>query len=271
MQSINVRELTEESRRAWDANAEAWDSTVGEGNNFQRYLINPAQEALLGLRPGEAVLDAACGNGHFARIMAEKGAQVVAFDFSSKLIEIAKRRTTGEDAKRIEYHVADATNAAELLAFVAGRFDAAVCTMAFMDIADITPLVTSLAKLLKPGGRFVFSQMHPSFNSTQALKVVEQQERDGEIVLTRAVKVTGYLDTIVAKGLSVRSQPEPTLYFERPLSVIFNACFRAGFVLDGMYEPAFDDRVSDRSPMAWENYRGIPPVIVSRMRLGAKA
>ena len=44
------------------------------------------------MQPGERVLDAACGNGLYARKLAALGADVVAFDFSEQLIALARER-----------------------------------------------------------------------------------------------------------------------------------------------------------------------------------
>ena len=98
------RELNEEVRRIWDANAEWWDDRIGEGNALQRELVEPATERLLGDISGAEVLDVACGAGRFARRMAELGASVVAFDFSERFIARARERTAPDvievDGKR---------------------------------------------------------------------------------------------------------------------------------------------------------------------------
>src|SRR5918995_5866939 len=139
---------------------------MGEGNAFQRVLIGPATERLLQVVPGETVLDVACGNGVFSRKLAELGARVVAVDFSEKFVELARARTQGAGyADAVEYLVADATDEEQMLSLGEGRFDAAVCNMALMDMLAIDPLMSALRRLLKPKGRFVFSVQHPAFNS----------------------------------------------------------------------------------------------------------
>ncbi len=146
--------LNEEARGVWDQNAAYWDECMGDqGNAFHRMLVAPAQERLLALRPGERVLEVACGNGQFARRMASLGARVVACDFSQEMVHRAKMRTR-EEADRIEYRVVDATSREQLLALVPRTFDAAVCGMAIMDMAAIEPLVSSLGVLLKSGHPF---------------------------------------------------------------------------------------------------------------------
>ena len=46
-----------------------------------------------------------------------------------------------------------------------------------------------------------------------------------------------------------------------------SACFSAGFVLDGLEEPVFDDAEESARPLSWTNYKEIPPVLVARLRL----
>lgn len=254
-------------REIWDKNADFWNEKMGEGNDFHKLLIEPNQLRLLDLRQDELVLDIACGNGQFARKLAQLGAKVVASDISQGMIENAKARTT-ENADRIEYSVVDATDSTQLLALGERRFDAAVCTMAIMDMASIEPLVSSLGRLLKVGGRFVFSVMHPCFNSASIKMVAEQQEdRDGDMVTEYSVKVSEYIRPSSKKGIAMLGQPSAQYYFDRPISVLFNACFGAGFALDGIAEPVFDQPTIGSTPISWANLTNIPPVLVARMRL----
>ncbi len=108
------------THEAWDANAAAWDSRMGdEGNDFFNVLCWPALIALLAPQPGRRYLDIACGNGLTSRRLAALGARVTAFDFSANLIEFARSRANPE--ARIEYHVIDATDESALLALGAGQ------------------------------------------------------------------------------------------------------------------------------------------------------
>ncbi|MBI1924808.1 class I SAM-dependent methyltransferase [Candidatus Poribacteria bacterium] len=259
--------LNQEAQDIWNQNAQWWDEYIGpDGNDFHRTLVAPATERLLNLRPNELVLDVAWGNGQFSRRMAQLGARVVAFDFSEKFIERAKAHTT-ENAERIEYRVIDATEAGQLMTLGKGRFDAAVCTMALMDMSPIEPLISALGQLLKAGGRFVFSVMHPCFNSVGCKAVVEKEEKGGELIITYFIKVSEYIQPTTWKGLGIIGQPVPHYYFHRPISELFNTCFRVGFVLDGMEEPAFHPSTEGNWTFSWANYPEIPPVLVARMRL----
>ena len=72
--------LRHEVRDIWNQNAEFWDERMGEGNKFHRTLIEPTQLRLLNLRGEKRVLDVACGDGPFARKMADLGATSTAVD-----------------------------------------------------------------------------------------------------------------------------------------------------------------------------------------------
>ena len=260
------RELSRQTHDAWDEIAPFWDDQMGDGNLFQRQLIDPATERLLGVQPGQTVLDIACGNGVSTRRLAELGASVVALDFSEAFIQRARARTHLY-TERIEYRVLDATDHGQLLTLGLGRFDAAVCNMAFMDMAAIEPLLGALPALLAPGARFVFSVIHPCFNSVGSSKIAEEEDRAGEIVYRLGVKVTDYITPVAQRGLGMIGQPTPQIYFHRPLSMLLNACFDAGFVLDRLEEPVFEGDVRSDRPLGWQNYREIPPVLIARLRV----
>jgi 2-polyprenyl-3-methyl-5-hydroxy-6-metoxy-1,4-benzoquinol methylase len=264
------RELTGESNAIWEQNAGFWDSHMGEGNDFQLKLIGPANERLLELREGDLVVDAACGNGHFARRMGQLGAHVVAFDISPTFVERARTRTAAMGlADRVEYRVLDGTQREQMLTLGAGRFDAATCNMALMDMPEIRPLLDCLRELLKPGGKFVFSIMHPCFNSVHTLKFVEEEDREGDLITRYGLKVLSYISPSAHKGLGVIGQPAPQYYFHRPLSALLNECCAAGFVLDRIEEPVFGPEATSNRALSWTHFKEFPPVFVARMRAAA--
>ena len=243
MSDLELKAAHEQTRDAWNVNATYWDEFMGEGNDFVEVLIWPPAQRLLALQPGERVLEIACGNGLYARKLASLGVDVVATDFAPEMIARAKARPSPA-AGKIEYEVLDATDEAALLAlgeraFGERPFDAAICMMGLMDMSEIAPLMRALARLLRPGGRFVFAIMHPCFNSVHTTLMGEQEDREGNIVTTYSVKISGYMTPSVARGAALRGQPVPHVYFHRPLQDVLGAGFSAGFVLDALEERAF--------------------------------
>jgi 2-polyprenyl-3-methyl-5-hydroxy-6-metoxy-1,4-benzoquinol methylase len=265
--TTDLKKANEETRDVWDHNATVWDTRMAEGNSFHNVLVWPATERLLRLQPGERVLDAACGNGLSSRRMAAAGAEVVAFDFAGGMIAHARRRTV-ENADRIRYLVLDATDEAALLELGKGSFDAAVCNMALFDMAEIDPLLRAVAQLLRPGGRFVFSVLHPCFNSGTIAQCAEQRDVEGDVRIEYSIRISGYMTPTVLHGLAMLGQPKPQLLFHRPLHVLLGSAFRAGFVVDGLEEAAFPPEQSAGStPLSWGGqYSEIPPVMVVRVR-----
>ena len=255
------------TRDAWEANAEIWDSRMGdEGNDFFNLLCWPSLASLLDVQPGRHYLDIACGNGLTSRRLAALGPQVTAFDFSSNLIEKAKARSTSLQSL-ISYHIVDATDEKQLLSLGEEVFDAALSNMALFDMADIETLFRTLPKLLKPGGTFVFSLTHPCFNNASSMHVAEEMDDDGEIKTMYSVKVSRYMTPYHAKGLALRNQPTPQMYFERPLHYYLNLGFQNGFVLDGFEERAFPPGSPQTFPLGWGgNFSEIPPVLIARFR-----
>ncbi len=264
---MNSNTANDETHRAWEANAACWDAKMGdEGNDFANVLCWPAIGTLLDPQPGQHILDIACGNGLFSRRLVELGVRVTAFDFSAELIKLAQMRMP--ENQRITYYVLDAIDSLAMEQTLSGAtFDSALCNMALFDMAEIEPLFRTLPKLLKPGGTFIFSITHPAFNNQSAVHVAEEMDNEGEIETVYSVKVSRYMSHYHARGLALRGQPEPQLYFERPLQYYFQVAFRNGFVLDGFEERAFPSGQAQKNPLSWGgNYSEIPPVLVARMR-----
>jgi 2-polyprenyl-3-methyl-5-hydroxy-6-metoxy-1,4-benzoquinol methylase len=267
--SDDLDRANRETQAAWNANAAYWDEKMQEGNSFVNVLIWPTTERLLGLQPGERVLDIGCGNGLYARKVAALGAEVVAFDFSADLVAHAEARTA-EHKERIRYHVLDATDERALLSLGEGQFDAAMCNMVLFDVAQIAPLARALPRLLAPNGRFVFSVMHPCFNHSRMAHSAECSDQEGQIVTSYWIKVSGYISPCMSHGAAIAGQPQAQLYFHRPLQELLGTFFATGFVLDALHEPTFPpDEPSGRNPLTWGgHYSEIPPVLIARMRQG---
>ena len=116
-----------------------------------------AQAGLLPAVAGARVLDLACGQGRMSRYLARRGADVLGVDVSAAML--GKARAAG--AAGITYLRADVTRAP---GWWDGRpFDGCTCELALMDIDDLAGALATVAAVLRPGGWFVASVVHPCF------------------------------------------------------------------------------------------------------------
>jgi 2-polyprenyl-3-methyl-5-hydroxy-6-metoxy-1,4-benzoquinol methylase len=265
MNKLQTEEHNSHAQCAWNTNAVFWDERMAEGNDFFNLLVWPAVERLLLPREGDRLLDVACGNGVTSRRLANVKANITAFDFSERMINLARKRDVQGD---IDYRIIDATNREKLLELGLASFDGALCNMALMDMADIDPLMNALPALLRPNGRFVFSVVHPCFNNPATVQMGELEDRAGTIVTTYSVKVSRYLTPYTQVGLAMQGQPEPHPYFHRPLSELLGAALKAGLVLDAIEECAFPpEHIGGSTPLSWNGrFSEIPAALIVRMR-----
>ena len=98
--------IIDEVHDIWNKNAAFWDEHMGEGNDFHRLLIEPGQIELLEIKPGDSILDIACGNGQFARKMAGLGAPITTACGNSKWVPCRSAWTIGREdnvSARVKY------------------------------------------------------------------------------------------------------------------------------------------------------------------------
>ena len=131
----------------YDDIAEWYDQWVGT-YPMHKDPFFAAVEVLMGDVSGRHICDLACGQGRVSRYLADCGAHVVGIDLSMKLLEIA-RLYEDEFPRGIKYVHADAQN---LESENVGTFDGVICSMALMDIPNLTPSLKSVARILHPDG-----------------------------------------------------------------------------------------------------------------------
>ena len=201
---------TEESKKIWEENAQFWDNAMGdESNEFHREVVRPKVTELLSPNPADYILDIACGNGNYSSYLAQRGASVVAFDYSKKMIELAKRRQS-QYAKQIEFCVADATDRKSILELKRNRaFTKAVSNMAIMDITDIEPLFMAVYELLEENGIFVFGNVKKC-----AVGKHPKSEKHGNTAQFSEVERSGTQEKCggIGSGCRLRLRPLPVLH-----------------------------------------------------------
>lgn len=132
-----------------------WDKAVEDYDAFWERQLEPAQRRLLemaDLRPGERVLDVACGSGQITAPAAERvepEGKVVGVDISQKMIDRARERL----GSGVRFERAGAEDLGE----EESSFDAVLCSLGLMYVPDPLGAVREMHRVLRPGGRVAVS------------------------------------------------------------------------------------------------------------------
>lgn len=106
---------------------------------------------LSGVTASSRVLDVATGGGHTALAFAPHAGQVVASDLTEPMLQAAQAFIQSKGHQNVSFVTADA----EALPFADGEFDIVTCRIAPHHFPEIRKFAREVARVLKPGGRFV--------------------------------------------------------------------------------------------------------------------
>ncbi|MQA07435.1 MAG: methyltransferase domain-containing protein [Pseudonocardiaceae bacterium] len=146
----------------WDADADEYQATHGEFLGATDFVWCPeglreADARLLGPVDGKTVLEVGCGAASCARWLDTHGARVVGLDLSAGMLRHA---LSGNDATGIQVPLVQAN--AEQLPFRNESVDIACSAFgAIPFVADLAGTFAEIARVVRPGGRWVFSVTHP--------------------------------------------------------------------------------------------------------------
>ncbi len=156
-------ETVRANRGWWDDNADLYQTEHGEYLGDARFLWCPEgvyedEVGLLGPVAGRRVLEVGCGASQCARWLVKQGADVVGFDLSARQLEHARRIDQELGGTPVRLVQADAT----VLPFADGVFDVACSAFGAVPfVADSAAVMREVARVLRPGGRWVFAVPHP--------------------------------------------------------------------------------------------------------------
>ena len=166
-------------------------------------LMQTEQAAMLELLPalaGQVVLDLACGTGRYGIIAHERGAQqVIAIDNSPAML------AGNSLLLRVQ-----ATS--EIIPLASNSVDVVLCGLALGHLPGLQPSLDEIARILKPGGAALVSDVHPFIALNGAQRTFAAP--DGKVYAV---------------------EHYPHLYGETQ-----RAAVQAGLIIDGVLEPALD-------------------------------
>ncbi len=211
---------------SWGAVAEWYDDymEVAE-DSYQKQVILPNLTRVLAIRPGEKVLDVACGQGFFTREWRALGAKVAGADISPELIAKARER-----APEIVWHATPAHN----LSFAGdGEYDAMTIVLAIQNIENIAEVFAEVRRVLSPKGRFVLVMNHPAFRVPKRSSWGFDEEAK-----VQYRRVDGYLSSekVRIEMHPGRKNSPATISYQRSLQDIVKALAKSGFAVTKLEE-----------------------------------
>lgn len=146
----NNLEIYDDVAAQWWSDDIRWVRTLknlvpGRLSWFDRHLDWANQE----------VLDLGCAGGFMAEALAQKGARVTGIDPASQAIAAAQAHSRDTDLS-IRYDV----GVGEALPYEDAGFDAVVCVDVLEHVSDLTMVLAEVARVLKPGGLFLFDTIN---------------------------------------------------------------------------------------------------------------
>ncbi len=201
---------------------------------------------LLGDVGGKRVLDAGSGAGYLSRLLARRGATMVGVENARRFYELALGYQE-RGPLRIDFHHASVSSMPFL---EGGGFDAAVANYVLMDVHDYEGAISEIARVLRPGGRFVCAISHSVPDASWHEPARDSPRREDRAAWKQD-------DYFVRRAVRIWwGDIPPFITFHRPLRDYVAACKRVGLQLRDLEEP----KVSE------EGGRELPPWEVRELR-----
>jgi SAM-dependent methyltransferase len=221
----------------YEAMADTYAAVV-DTKPHNAYYERPAVLSLLPPVAGLQVLDAGCGSGWYAEALVERGATVTAVDVSPKMVALTRARL-GDRAVALQ------ADLGRPLDFAAnGAFDLVLCPLVMHYLRDWDGALTEFHRILGASGILLFSTHHPfmDFQTHEVdtyfgTQLLEEQWSTGEV-----------------------------RFYRRPLTAMFDALARAGFVVERLLEPQPTEEFRRADPKDYEQLSKNPGFLVIRAR-----
>jgi SAM-dependent methyltransferase len=159
---VTEEETLRANRGDWDRTADEYQAEHGEFLGDAGFVwcpegLDEAEARLLGDVAGRRVLEVGCGAGQCSRWLVTQGARAFGFDLSVRQLQHS-HRIDDDTGVRVPVVCATATD----VPFRDGTFDLACSAFGALPfVLDAARVLREVSRVLRPGGRFVFSVSHP--------------------------------------------------------------------------------------------------------------
>jgi SAM-dependent methyltransferase len=179
-----------------------WAPTYDDPGNGAFPVEEPYVKGFLAGLPVGTALDAACGTGRWSEHLAAEGWQVIGVDSSPEMLARARPKVP-------QGEFLDGT--LQALPLPDAHVDLVLCALALTHVRDLAPVITEFARVLRPGGHLIISDMHEERIAMGS--VPSMRSATGEPGLQSAYRhqASDYLKPALAAGLQLRGCEEPRI------------------------------------------------------------
>lgn len=203
---------------------------------YNAHYDRPACLELLGAVAAKRILDAACGPGLYAQELVLRGATVVGFDQSPRMVALASQRVPQGD-----FRVWDLADPLEWLPDAS--VDAIIVALALEYVDDRVAALSELRRVLRPDGALVLSRQHPT---------ADWLAKGGSYFQTKVI------EEVWSKGWRIR-------YWLAPLERTCEEVHEAGFLIERIVEPRPTEPAQERDPFDYERLQRTPGFLAMRL------
>lgn len=161
-------------------------------------MMNKIMEEAIGDITDKIILEAGCGDGFFIKnLLKQNPEKIIGIDISEWLLEYAKQEVKSD---KVEFFQMDLR---KKLDFQNNIFDTVVSYNVLQEIEDIATPLREMTRVLKKGGKMIFSITHPLYHlfvigkETKGKNPIENLRRYTKIEATHSLTIEGFDEFVV--------------------------------------------------------------------------
>lgn len=179
-----------------------WSTSYDGAPNPLIRVEQPVVRAMIDRSPPGVALDAACGTGRHTAYLVERGHRTTGVDATPEMLAKARERVPSADLRE---------GRLESLPIESGTVDLAVCALALTHVEDLRPAIRELGRVLRPGGRLIVSDFHPTMLMLGGTAFFVGADGNAGNVQSYFHPLSSYLTAFRDAGLEVVDCVEPAI------------------------------------------------------------